>query len=71
MTQLFLGYPHTVDVKSSCSDRCEEVVMNFEDAVSQVLTDYDSKDQMEVQTIIIRFYPCVSALEVVDAALYL
>ena len=73
LTQIFLGYPHTVDVKSACSDRCEEVVMNFEDAMTYALADADTydKDQIELQSCIIRFYPCVSALEVVDAALYL
>ena len=72
-TQLHLGYPYTVDVKSACSDRCEEVVMNFEDAMTQVLGDADvwDKDQIELQSCIIRFFPCVSFLEVVDAALYL
>ena len=72
MTQLYLGYPNTVDVKSACSDRCEEIVMNYEDAITSALMDTDSCDlgQMELQSCIIRFFPCVSSLEVVDAAIY-
>ena len=73
MAQIFIGYPRTEDVKSSCSDRCEKAVRLFEHRITNELESLDQgeKEILEIQSIIIRFFPCVNYLEVVDAAIYL
>ena len=71
--QLVIGYPKSVDVKTSCSELIERKVEEYENDATNSLADEDVwyKEKVELHSLAIRFLPCVKVMEILDAALYL
>ena len=71
--QILMGYPKSVDVKSSCSELIEKKVMAYEEEATNCLADEDVwyKEKVEMQSLVLRLLPCVKVMEILDAAIYL
>ena len=69
VVQLYIGFPHSEDVKSSVPSVTRQMVSQYEDLLAMMV--FDQKEEVELQSLGLRFLPCPKYLEIISVSLYM
>ena len=67
--QIILGFPHGAMVAEALPAKACVMLRDFEDLVKRVT--YNGEQEVEIQSIAVRFLPCSKFLEIISASIYL
>ena len=67
--QIMLGFPHGSMVMEALPPKAALLLKNFEGMVRRIT--YGDEQDVEVQSLVVRFLPCSKYLEIISASIYL
>ena len=68
--RVLLGFPNNENLKSACPGPIADMVQDFEDLLTNFYTE-EGDEQVEIQSLTIRFLPCSFVTEILEIAIYM
>ena len=69
VVQLYIGFPHSAEVKGSVPANTRQMVAQYEDLLSLMI--FNKEEEVELQSLGLRFLPCPKYLEIISVAMYM
>ena len=68
--RLSVGFPYSENLKDACPEEIHELIDDFEQLLSAFYAS-EAREDVEIQSVVLIFFPCAKVLEIHDAAIYL